>query len=38
MSTQDAPQVREWCCRHAWTLGYIAAVVTLLLALTLLGA
>lgn len=20
-----------WCCRHRWTLGYVAVVVTLLL-------
>jgi len=26
-----------WCCRHRWTMGYIAVVVTALLVMNLLG-
>lgn len=26
-----------WCCRHRWTIGYIAVVTTILLCLTLAG-
>lgn len=25
-----------WCCRHRWTIGYIACVVTLLLIVAML--
>ena len=45
MTTRHLPHVHTcaicglhltWCCRHRWTLAYIAVVVTLLLLSTVL--